>query len=63
MQKSPVHITAIKPGDTVLHHGELRTVCRDDLKSGFMGVTLFGDSYVLGRVPVVRVKIEYKDLK
>lgn len=49
----PVHISTIKPGDTVEHAGHLKTVCAADLKqSGFMGLTLFGDSYRLGTLPV-----------
>lgn len=47
------HIDMIRPGDTVLHNGELRTVCKSDIKrGGFMGSTLFGDSYRSGTVPV-----------
>jgi hypothetical protein len=47
------HIDKILPGDTVLHNGELRTVCKSDIKhDGFMGTTLFGDSYRLGTLPV-----------
>ncbi|WP_455948127.1 hypothetical protein [Lelliottia jeotgali] len=50
-----VHIGDIRPGDTVSHNGGLRTVCRSDIKHGFMGTTLFGDSYRLGHIPVDRV--------
>lgn len=50
-----VHIGDIRPGDTVSHNGCLRTVCRSDIKRGFMGTTLFGDCYRLGHVPVDRV--------
>lgn len=43
------HINDIKPGDTVLIGGELRTVTSRDIKhDAFMGRTLFGDSYNLG---------------
>lgn len=49
------HINDIKVGDTVFHAGHLRTVCPKDLKGpGFMGKTLFGDSYRLGEIPVKR---------
>lgn len=49
-------ITLIRPSDTVFHHGKARTVCPGDIKhDGFMGRTLFGDSYVLGRRPVLRL--------
>lgn len=47
------HIDMIRPGDTVLHNGELRTVCKSDLKRcGLMGTSLFGDCYRLGNAPV-----------
>jgi hypothetical protein len=52
------HIDMIRPGDTVLYNGELRTVCKLDIKGGgFMGATLFGDSYRLGTVPVQLARI------
>ncbi len=51
-----VHISLIQASDTVFHDGKARTVCANDIRrDGFMGRTLFGDSYVLGRKPVVRV--------
>lgn len=50
-----VHISDIRAGDTVSHNGCLRTVCRSDIKRGFMGITLFGDSYRLGLTPVEKV--------
>ncbi len=47
------HINDIKPGDTVLIGGELRTVTSRDIhRDSFMGTTLFGDSYNLGYNPV-----------
>ena len=53
-----VHITTIIPGDTVEHNGELKTVCRNNIKrNDFHGVTLFGDSYHGGRVPVKKAII------
>ena len=42
------HIADIRIGDTVEVDGAMRTVCHDNLKRGFMGLTLFGDSYRLG---------------
>lgn len=51
------HISIIRSGDTVLHNGKVITVCNNDIKSGFMGITLFGDSYRSGRVPVKKVII------
>lgn len=51
----PTPVEQILPGDTVEVDGVLRSVCKNDLKRGFMGVTLFGDSYKAGTVPVSRV--------
>lgn len=51
-----VHISAIKIGDIVYcPDGNIRTVGPHDLKNGFMGVTLWGDSYRLGTIPVKKV--------
>lgn len=53
MPVTAVHISTVSAGDTVLHQGKLRTVCRRDIKrSDFFGLMLFGDSYNLGTVPV-----------
>ena len=54
-----VHKGAIEPGDTILHtDGKLRTVCKRDIKKcPFMGVTIFGDSYRLGRQMVKKAVI------
>jgi len=54
----PTYISLICPGDTIEVNGTFHTVGRDDLKSGFMGLTLRGDSYRCGTVPVLRVVIE-----
>jgi hypothetical protein len=44
-----LHISEIKVGDSVLHNGKVMTVGPNDIKGGgFMGRTLFGDSYRLG---------------
>lgn len=52
------HISNIRPGDTVVINDQLRTVCASDIKrDGFMGATLFGDSYALGTRPVSKVAI------
>jgi len=56
--ESQVHISDIRAGDTVMHHGVMRTVCRSDIThSKFMGVALFGDTYRLGQQTVTRVNI------
>ena len=49
METIDVHISTIKIGDTILHNGEVKTVCwRTFGWSSFMGLTLFGDCYHLG---------------
>lgn len=52
-----VHISEIKSGDTIMHFDGIRTVCNSNIKKGgFMGTSLFGDSYVSGRKKVKRLK-------
>lgn len=59
IKKELVHISQIRIGDTVEIDGNLKTVGRHNLKNDvFMGRTLFGDSYRLGRLPVTRCRIE-----
>lgn len=56
--KKNVHISTIRSGDTIEHEGILRTVCAKDIKNNtFMGTTIFGDSYRLGRAPVILASI------
>lgn len=51
-----VHISEIVPGDTIFHEGDLKTVTRTNISyCDFMGKTLFGDSYMLGRKLVQKV--------
>jgi hypothetical protein len=50
-----VHISMIAVGDTVEHEGKLKTVCKNNIKRGFCGRTLFGDSYHAGYKLVKRV--------
>lgn len=51
-----VHVNDIRPGDTVVIDGTLKTVCQKDIRTGgFCGATLFGDSHRLGTAPVTRV--------
>ena len=54
----PTHIDLIQPGDTVEIDGQLKTVSRDVIRWGFMGKTLWGDSYRLGTQLVRRAAIE-----
>lgn len=50
-------VSDIMPGDTVLHNGVLMTVCANNIKRGFMGTTIFGDSYRSGRTMVKKALI------
>ena len=51
-----VHISAIRPGDTVLYRGLEKTVGNSDIKQAEDGMfTLFGDSFNLGYSLVKRV--------
>ena len=53
---TPCHINTIKPGDTVLHLGQLITMSPSTLKrGGFLGTTIQGDSYRAGSIPALRV--------
>ena len=55
-----VHISTIRPGDTILHRDYLAakevlcTVCKSNIKKddGFMGMSIFGDSYHSGHKKV-----------
>lgn len=51
-----VHISQVKPGDTILHtDGLVRTVCRNNIhRDSFWGISLFGYPYLLGTKPVIR---------
>lgn len=56
MKTEMVNKHEIKIGDTVVHNGELRTVCKRTFSNDdFMGLLLWGDSYHLGYKPVERV--------
>jgi len=53
-----VHISDIKNGDIILHtDNKITTVCNNNIKRGFCGITLFGDSYRLGCVLVKKIII------
>jgi hypothetical protein len=50
------HIDNIVSGNTILHEGKLRTVCAKDISyGGFMGTSVFGDSYHSGHKPLQKV--------
>ena len=55
---TPTHINLIRPGDTVLVDGHLKTVSPGNIRKGYMGTTLWGDSYRLGTLPVKRAIIK-----
>ena len=56
MKTEMVNKREIKIGDTVVHNGELRTVCKRAFSiDEFMGLLLWGDSYRLGYKLVERV--------
>lgn len=55
-----VNISEIRAGDTVVHNGEIKTVCGNSLGNDpFMGVSLFGDSYHSGRKKVEKLTITH----
>lgn len=44
-----VHISQVRPGDAIMHNGEMVTVSANNIRHcKFMGTTVFGDSYNLG---------------
>jgi hypothetical protein len=50
-----INIQEVQAGDTVEHNGQLKTVCQNNIHTGFIGITLFGDSYRMGTIPVKKV--------
>jgi hypothetical protein len=51
-----VHIDNIRGGDTIIHNGKMRTVNKEFISyGGFMGTSVFGDSYCLGNTKVTKV--------
>lgn len=56
-QVETVHISQINIGDVIIHHGIEMTVTPKDIsEDSFMGKSVFGDSYHLGYLPVLKVK-------
>ena len=54
-----VHISTIKNGDTIIFtDSKLTTVGNKNIKNGFCGITLFGDSYRSGTVKVKKIEFE-----
>jgi hypothetical protein len=49
----------INKGDTVIYKGKVKTVSGTDIKKdNLMGITLFGDSFKLGKEPVIKLLIK-----
>jgi len=55
-----VHISTISIGDTIIcNDGFERTISEGNIKKdSFLGISIFGDTYMLGRVPVKKVIYE-----
>jgi hypothetical protein len=52
-----IHIDLLRVGDTILHNGEVKTISGNNLKrGGFMGTTVFGDSYNSGNKKVTLIR-------
>ncbi len=48
------HISEVRAGDTILHNGKIQTLSPSFIKrGGFMGDTIWGDSYHSGHKPVI----------
>ena len=54
----PTHIRNIKTGDLIQINGIIHTVGKNDIKNGFMGLTLRGDSYKCGTILVMLVQVQ-----
>lgn len=51
-----VHISTITAGDTIMYKGEMKTVCKNNIKyDPFMGITIFGDNFKCGHTKVEKV--------
>lgn len=51
-----VHKGDVRVGDAILFQGQFKTINSEYIKHGFMGTTLFGDSFKLGIKQVLRLK-------
>lgn len=53
-----VHVSTIKHGDTIVClDGLIRTIGRKNISKGFMGTSLYGDSYNLGTKLVTKILV------
>lgn len=51
----PVHKNIIKHGDIISYNEKIMTVSRRDIKNdGFLGLTIFGDCFHLGKKLVMK---------
>jgi len=56
MKIEKIHISRIMVGDTIFHDNKEMTVCSHNIKrDDFMGISIFGDCYKLGTVPVLLI--------
>jgi len=57
MKTQLIHIDQVQPGDCIqCTDGELRTINKSHIKrGGFMGTTIWGDSYFLGNIKVKKI--------
>lgn len=55
----PTHISQINIGDTIkCRDGVIRTISSDNIhREKLIGITIFGDSYNIGHIPVEKVEI------
>ena len=55
-----VHISTISIGDSIIcNDGFERTIGKNNIKKdSFLGISIFGDTYRLGRLPVKKVVYE-----
>ena len=54
MKTELVHKSKIQVGDCIIIDGIAKTVSRCDMNTGFMGVTIFEESFKIGTVQVER---------
>lgn len=54
MKTEFVHKSMIQPGDCIMVKGVPHTTGKNDFRTGFMGLTIFGDSYRMGMDKVER---------
>lgn len=56
------HISQLKVGDIIKHNGKIVTVGNGHLKKcDFFGFAIYGDSYKLGTIPVIKLVYEINE--